>query len=116
MVLVIAAALFVFAAIAGLTMAYIGFKKKRNPPFPLVLLHGAVAMTALVILLWGVLRSDRGGPVAWALGLFFVAALGGFFLFSYHIRGRHLPSPVIAIHGTQAITALVMLLAGIIAG
>lgn len=116
MVFVIAAALFVFAALAGLTMAYIAFKKKRNPPFPLVLLHGVVAATALVTLLWGVVRSDRGGPVAWALGLFFVAAFGGFFLFSYHIRDKHLPSPVIAIHATLAITALVMLLAGIIAG
>ena len=116
MVFVIAAALFVFAALAGLTMAYIAFKKKRNPPFPLVLLHGVVAATALVTLLWGVVRSDRGGTVAWALGLFFVAAFGGFFLFSYHIRDRPLPSAVIAIHGTLAITALVMLLAGIIAG
>lgn len=116
MVFVIAAALFALAALAGLTMAYIFFKKNRNPPFPIVLLHGVLAATALVILLWGVLRSDRGGPVAWALGLFFVAALGGFFLFSYHIRGRYLPSPVIAIHATLAIVALVILVAGILAG
>jgi hypothetical protein len=76
-------------------------------------LHGVVAATALVILLWVVLRAGSGGPVAWALGLFVVAALAGFFLFSYHIRGRRLPGPGVVVHATVAVTAFVLLLVGI---
>jgi hypothetical protein len=111
--LIVSAALFALAALGGLTMAYIYFKKDRNPPGALAVLHGVVAATALVILLWVVLRAGSGGPVAWALGLFVVAALGGFFVFSYHIRGRRLPAPAVVIHAAVAVSAFVVLLFGI---
>jgi hypothetical protein len=111
--LVIAAVLFALAASVGLTMAFIYFKKRRLPPFALTLLHGVLAATALIILLWTVLRTHSGGPVAWALALFFVAAFAGFFLFSYHIRGKSLPGPGVVAHGSLAVTAFLLLLAGI---
>jgi len=113
--LIAAAVLFAVAALGGLTMAYIYFKKDRNPPVALAVLHGVLAATALVILMRVVLQASHGGPVAWALGLFTVAALGGFFLFSYHIRGQRLPSRVVVIHAAVAVAAFVVLLAGIVA-
>jgi hypothetical protein len=113
--LIVAAVLFAVAALGGLTMAYIYFKKHRNPPIVLATLHGALAAAALLVLLRVVMQAGRGGLPAWALGLFVVAALGGFFLFSYHIRGRPLPSKVVVIHATVAIVAFVLLLAGIAA-
>jgi hypothetical protein len=113
--LIASAVLFALAALGGLAMAYIYFTKDRNPPGALAALHGVAAATALVILLWVVVRAGSGGPVAWALGLFVAAALGGFFLFSYHVRGRRLPGRVVVIHAVVAVAAFVLLLAGIAA-
>jgi len=113
--LITAAALFAIAALGGLTMAYIHFKKDRNPPGALAALHGVVAATALVILLWAVVQTGSGGLVAWALGLFVVAALGGFFLVSYHVRKQRLPSRVVVIHAAVAIAAFLLLLGGLVA-
>jgi hypothetical protein len=111
--LIVAAVLFALAAVGGLTMGYIYFSRKRNPPFTLAVLHGLFAATALIILLWTVLRTHSAGLVAWALGIFVVAALAGFFLFSYHVRGKPLPGPGVIAHAALAVTAFLLLLAGI---
>jgi glucose uptake protein GlcU len=112
--LIAAAVLFAIAALGGLTMAYIHFKQDRNPPGALAALHGVAAATALVILLWAVVQTSAGGAVAWSLGLFVVAALGGFFLVSHHIRKRRLPSPVVVVHALAAVAAFVLLLAALV--
>ena len=111
--LIVAAVLFALAALGGLTMAYIHFKQDRNPPGALAALHGVAAATALVILLWAVVQSGAATSVAWAAGLFVVAALGGFFLVSYHVRNRRLPSPVVVIHALVAVAAFLLLLGGL---
>ena len=113
--LVIATVLFAIAAVGGLVMAYIHFKQGRNPPVAIAALHGILAATALLVLLWAVLQSGATSLVAWATGLFVVAALGGFFLVSYHLRGQRLPSPVVVIHALVAVAAFLLLLAGIAA-
>jgi len=91
--LIIAAVLFAIAALGGGAMAYVHFKQDKNPPIPLAVLHGLLAATALVILILAVVQLGATTVTAWATGLFVVAALGGFFLVSYHVRGRRLPSP-----------------------
>jgi len=111
----VAALLFAIAAVGGLAMAYIHFKQDRNPPGAIAALHGILAATALLILIWAVVQSGATTSIAWALGLFVVAALGGFFLFSYHLRGQRLPSPVVVIHALVAVAAFLLLLAGIMA-
>jgi len=111
--LIVAAVLFALAAVGGLAMAFIHFKRDRNPPGALAAVHGVAAATALVILLWAVVQTGAGGAVAWALGLFVVAALGGFFLVSFHVRKRRLPSPVVVIHALVAVAAFLLLLGGI---
>jgi hypothetical protein len=113
--LIAAVVLFAIAALGGLTMAVFHFRKDRNPPGVLAALHGVVAATALLILLWAVVQTSAGGALAWALGLFVLAALGGFFLVSFHVRARRLPGPVVVIHALVAVVAFVLLLAGIIA-
>lgn len=45
-----------------------------------------------------------------------IAALGGFTLFSFHLRNKPLPSAFVAVHGLVALTALVLLLVVIFAG
>ncbi|MBI3896967.1 MAG: hypothetical protein HY308_01565 [Gammaproteobacteria bacterium] len=112
--LTIAAVLFAVAALGGLVMAYIHFKHDRNPPGALAALHGIVGATALVILLIAVATTGAGGRAAWALGLFVAAALGGFYLVSFHVRKRRLPSQVVVIHALVAVVAFALLLAAIV--
>jgi len=110
--LIIAAALFAAAALGGLAMAYIHFRKDRNPPGWLAALHGLAAASGLLILLWVVMQG-AGGLVAWAFALFALAAFGGFFLVSFHLRSRRLPGAGVVAHALMAVTAFGLLLVGI---
>jgi len=111
----IAAVLFAVAAVGGLVMAYMHFMQDRNPPGVLAALHGILAASALLVLIWGVIQVGAGTVLAWALGLFVVAALGGFFLVSFHLRKKRLPSAVVVIHALVAVVAFGLLLFAILA-
>jgi hypothetical protein len=106
--LTLAIVLFAVAAVGGATMAIIHFRG-NNPPLPLAALHGVLAATALVILLLAVLQGVPGASMP-SLILFVIAALGGFFLLSVHLRKQRLPSPVVLIHGGVAVLAFLILL------
>lgn len=101
--------LFAVAAVGGLTLAILRFRD-RPLPMSLALVHGVVAATALVILLVLALGASGTGMQRAALGIFVVAALGGFFLFAHHVRGKKLPIPVVVIHGLVAVAGFVTLL------
>lgn len=100
--------LFAVAALGGLTLAVMRFRNQPLP-MPLALIHGAVAAIALVMLLVLALGPSGTRIERIALGGFVVAALGGFFLFSYHIRKRPLPIGVVVIHGLVAVASFVAL-------
>lgn len=106
--LTLAIVLFAVAAAGGAAMAVIHFRG-NNPPMPLAALHGALAATALVILLLAVLQGVPGASTP-SLILFVIAAVGGFFLLSLHLRKQRLPSPVVLIHGGVAVLAFLTLL------
>ena len=107
--LLIAVGLFAVAAVGGLILAVLHFKKK-NLPLPLALLHGLLGAAGLATLLVFLLQGGTASKVALSLGLFVVAALGGFFLFSFHLRKKPLPSPVVIIHALVAVAAFILLL------
>jgi hypothetical protein len=108
--LMIAVGLFAIAALGGVTMAVMHFRGKTPPPVALAMLHGAFAASGLVALLLAV-WPQFSGPAAWALGLFVLAALGGFTLaLGFHRRGKPLPSGLVAGHGTLALLAFLTLL------
>lgn len=109
--LIAAAILFAVAAVGGATMAIMHFRGRTPPPVPLALVHGLLAAAGLVVLILALLETSFAGLGAAALAIFLVAALGGFYLFSLHLRGKPLPSPVILIHGGAAVVAFVILLA-----
>ena len=48
----LAAVLFAFAALGGLTMAVIRFSTKRNPPAWLAMLHGLLAASGLTLVVY----------------------------------------------------------------
>lgn len=102
--------LFALAALGGATLATLHFRGRTPLPMPLALLHGALAATALVLLVLAAMQPGFGGLGMLALVIFVLAALGGFYLFSFQLRGQPLPSPVVLIHGGAAVLAFVLLL------
>jgi hypothetical protein len=108
----LAAVLFAVAALGGLTLAVLHLKKK-SLPYSLALLHGLMGAGGLAVLILGVMKIGFSGAPALALGIFLITALGGFFLFSFHVRKKSLPTPMVFIHGLAAVTAFVILLLAI---
>lgn len=107
--------LFAVAAVFGLYMAVQHFRGRTPPPTLAAVLHGLFAVSAAVVLLLGVVQIGFGTVHTWALCLFVVAALGGLFLVSHHIRGKPLPGGVVVIHGMVAVIAFLMLLVAVLA-
>ncbi len=103
---------FAVAAIVGLTMARAAFKGQL-PPVASAVIHGVLAATGLVLLLIAVLLHGATGPARWALGLFLIAALGGFTLaIGFHARRRNLPVGFVLGHAGLAFVGFLLLLAG----
>lgn len=100
---------FAFAAIGGLILAVKAFKKE-SLPMPLSLLHGGLAAAGLVMLIFGVAATAEPGNALIALIIIVAAALGGFVLFSFHLRKKEHPKTLILIHGGAAVIAFVLLL------
>ena len=67
-----------------------------------------------MLLLFAVLDSTTAPIAAWALGLFVVAALGGFFLASLHYRQRLPHKGVVVIHAGVAVIAFGLLLSAVL--
>jgi len=108
-----AIALFALAAVAGLSMA-IGHFRGQTPPKSLIAaLHGVFAAAGLLVLLLAVVQAGPHGLAAIALALFLLAALGGFALLSFHLRGRKLPNILVGGHGLLAVSAFIVLLAAV---
>lgn len=105
--------LFAIAALGGIVLARWDDEKKQRP-MSVSLIHGAVAAAGLVVLLLAVFQGGVGTLPVVALIIFVVAALGGFVLFSYHLRGSKLPRGLIMIHGLAAVVAEVLLIVAII--
>jgi len=109
----IALILFGVAAVGGLLLASMRLTNKTLP-MPLALLHGALAATGLLVLAVAAFGVNGTGQTRLALGLFVLAALGGFALFSFHLRGRPLPIPIVIVHGLVAVAAFLILLGAVV--
>jgi hypothetical protein len=111
----VAIILFALAATGGLLLAYLRINNKELP-MPLALVHGAAAAAGLVALALGVLGGAATDQARIALGLFVAAALGGFALFSFHVRKKPLPIPLVVVHGLAAVAAFALLLLAVLKG
>ena len=107
--------LFGAAALFGLLLAGSYFRGKV-PPLALSAVHGLFAASGLVVLILLVMRSASAGKGGYALALLVVAALGGFYLVSRHIRKREVPNGIIIVHALAAVTGFVILLLWVLNG
>lgn len=115
---VVAAVLFLVAALGGATMAVQRLRGRPIPATGLAVGHGGVAALALVLYIVAVVGSPGAPALAWwVIGLFVVAALGGAVMFlGFHLRGQPLPVPLVFIHGGVAVVGFVLLLVAILSG
>ena len=107
----IAVLVFAIGAIGGLVMA-MRVLRGQMAPWALSLLHAALGAAGIVLVLVTVIQGLRGNA-ALALGLFVVAALGGFFLASFHYRKQLPPAAVVVVHAVVALAGFGALLAAI---
>ena len=123
--LTLSAILFGIAALGGITLAVLHFRAggKTHPPTSIAMLHGTLAVVALIFLIVGIAATADGFSAGFsslavlALLLFVLAALGGAYMFfGKHLRGEALPSPVVVIHGLAAVAGFVLLLVYLFAG
>jgi hypothetical protein len=110
----LAALLFGFAALGGLTLAAIRLKGTPIPPTWLALGHGGVAVAGLGVLIYTAVTQVVPTLAILSLGGFMLAALGGATLFvGFHLKGKPLPILLVLGHGVIAVTSLVLLLLAI---
>ncbi len=109
MFLTYAAILFALGALGGLFLAVRSFKK-QSLPVSVAVLHGLFGASGLVLLLVGVLTGSGGDKARIALIVLLIAALGGFYLLSFHVRKQTHPRAVIVIHALVAVIGFLTLL------
>lgn len=104
--------LLAIAALGGAALAYLHFTHKARP-WALTILHGLLAAAGLLLVALPVIDGSAVN-LKTALIVLVVAALGGFFLFSFKIRNKPLPSAVVLIHAVVAAVGVVLLLTQVI--
>jgi len=107
--LVYALIVFAVAALGGLVLAAHVLRGKFAP-WALSLLHAALGATGLVLLVMLLLRGAASRPVLVGLAVLLLAALGGFFLASFHLRRKLPPKAVVVIHAGVAVAGFLVLL------
>jgi hypothetical protein len=105
-------ALVVFAvgALGGVMLAtYV--LRGQLAPWLLSLLHAGLGAIGLLLLIYAALTSGISHMALAALAILVIAALGGFYLASIHLRGKVAQKPVVFIHAAVAVVGFLTLLA-----
>lgn len=100
--------IFAATAVVGLYMATRVLSGKLAP-WAAGLVHAALGATGLVVLGLAWLNGGMAQFAVIALGVLVIAALGGFFLGSFHFRKVVAPKPVVVIHAGVAVIGFVLL-------
>ncbi len=108
--IIFALAAFALAAVGGLIMATKVLAGKPAP-WALSLIHALLGATGLVLLLLTAISYEWPLTLSLSLGILVVAALGGFYLASHHLRGSIAPKGVVLIHAGAAVVGVLLLLA-----
>jgi len=104
-------ALVVFAigALGGIALASFVLRE-RLAPWALSLLHAALGAIGLIILLYAAFTAGISKAALAALVILVIAALGGFYLASIHLRREVAPKPVVFVHAGVAVIGFLTLL------
>ena len=105
--LLYAVIIFAVAAVGGLVLAS-SVLRGNLASWPLSLLHALLGAAGLVILILAVM-GGAGGMIPISLGLLVIAALGGFYLASRHMKSQIAPKGVVVIHALVAVVGFLIL-------
>jgi len=105
--------IFAIAALGGLLLAASVLRNKLAP-WALSIAHALLGASGLILLIMIVLKGSPGRVTA-ALGILIVAALGGFYLASIHLRGKIAPKVVVIVHASVAVIGFLTLLTAALA-
>ncbi|HET7360022.1 MAG TPA: hypothetical protein VFJ04_07740 [Rhodanobacteraceae bacterium] len=109
MMLTYAIVIFAVAAVGGLILASSVLRNKLAP-WALSIVHALLGAAGLVVLIVMLLQGSTGSRLTAALALLVVAALGGFFLASFHLRKKIAPKAVVIVHAGIAVIGFLTLL------
>ncbi|MGH1417940.1 MAG: hypothetical protein ACRBCJ_03685 [Hyphomicrobiaceae bacterium] len=98
---------FAIAAVAGLVLAS-HVLRGQLAPWPLSILHAVFAAIGLILIGFSVLEGVRD-DIAIAMIILLIAALGGFYLASVHLRKEVAPSRVVFMHAGAAVVGFLLL-------
>jgi len=101
--------IFAIAAVGGLVLAA-HVLRNRFAPWALSALHALLGAAGLIVLIVVALQGDASARLFAALGLLVLAALGGFFLASLHLRRKLPPKSVVLAHAGVAVVGFLTLL------
>ena len=104
---------FAIAAIGGLVLASHVLRAKLAP-WPLSLLHAALGATGLLLLIVLLLQGPASLRILVGFVLLLVAAVGGFFLASFHLRKQLPPKAVVLVHAGVAVVGFLTLLSHVL--
>lgn len=99
---------FAIAAAGGLLLAAHVLRNKFAP-WLLSLLHALLGATGLVLLIALLVQGNTPQNVLIGFVLMLIAALGGFFLASFHLRRKLPPKAAVAIHAGLAVAGFLTL-------
>ena len=100
---------FAIAAVGGLVLAA-SVMRDKFAPWALSVVHALLGATGLVLLIAILMQGSAPQQVLIGFVLLLVAALGGFFLASFHVRKKIPPKAVVAVHAGVAIAGFLTLL------
>jgi hypothetical protein len=101
--------LFLIAALGGLYMAARIFGGNL-PPWAVVIIHGVLAASGLLVLLYALFTGVLAATIVIGAILLVIAALIGFFMFSYQLRKLAPPKAAVVLHAAVAVIGVVCLL------
>ncbi|MFT0533207.1 hypothetical protein ACMHYJ_10340 [Castellaniella hirudinis] len=101
--------LFAIAAAGGLILAA-HVLRGHFAPWALSVLHALLGAAGLILLILALAQGAASQPVLVGFILLLIAALGGFFLVSFHARKRLPPKAVVIVHALVAVIGFLTLL------
>jgi hypothetical protein len=110
----LAVIVFAIAAVGGLILA-LHVLRDRFAPWSLSILHALLGATGLVLVSLVVVGDEGGSLILGSLLVLVVAALGGFFLASFHLRKRLPPKAIVILHALLAIVGVALLVTAVFA-
>lgn len=100
---------FAIAAIGGVVLAAHVLRNKLAP-WSLSILHALLGALGLILLIFLLLQGSAPQQVVISFVLLALAALGGFFLVSFHMRKKLPPKGVVVAHAVVAVLGFLTLL------